>query len=255
MFEDLDLAELGLDIPEDKAAALKEALAAKGKEALDQAVTGLKSKNQELLGTIKTTKTELEQFKTQFDGLDIESVKALLSKASTDEETRLLAEGKIDEVISKRTERLRNDYDKQLNAEKSRADKAEAFANQFKDKVLSDSIREAASKAGALPEAAEDIILRARGTFQLNEHGEPVAVDKDGETIYGKDGKTPLSPLEWAESLRENAPHLWPRVQGAGKTGDDGGKATGKKRSDMSAEEAAAFVQKHGREAYLKLPK
>ena len=255
MFDDLDLAELGLELPEEKAAALKEALAAKGKAALDQAVTGLKSKNQELLGTIKSTKTELDQFKSQFEGLNIDSVKALLSKASSDEETRLLSEGKIDEVIAKRTERLRSGYEKQLEEAAGRASKAEAFVNQFKDKVLSDSIREAASKAGALPEAAEDIILRSRSTFQLNEHGEPVAVDRDGETIYGKDGRTPLTPLEWAESLRENAPHLWPRAQGAGNTGDGGGKATGKKRSDMSAEEAAAFVQKHGRDAYLKLPK
>jgi len=253
MFDDLDLAELGLDLPDDKAAALKEALAAKGKEALDQAVTGLKTKNSELLGTIKTTKSELEQFKTQFDGLDLEAVKGLLKKASEDEDTRLIAEGKLDEVVGKRTERLRADLDKQLQAEKERADKAEAFANRFRDKVLADSIREAAGKAGALPEAAEDIILRARSTFRLNEDGDPVAMNGD-EIIYGKDGKSPLSPLEWAESLREAAPHLWPRAQGAGQTGDKGVKGA-QKRSDMSAQEMAAFIKEHGRDAYLKLPK
>lgn len=246
MFEDLDLAALGLEIPEDKAAAIKEALAAKGQEALDRAVTGLKTKNSELLGTIKTTKGELDQLKGQFEGLDIESVKALLARAATDEETRLLAEGKIDDVINRRTERLRGDYDKQLQAEKARAEKAEAFANQFKDKVLADSIRAASIKAGALPEASEDIILRARGTFQLNEHGEAVAVDKDGEVIYGKDGKTPLSPLEWAESLRESAPHLWPKAVGAGQTGDKGAKGVSKKASEMNASEKAQYISEHG---------
>lgn len=246
MFDDLDLAELGLELPEEKAAALKEALAAKGKEALDQAVTGLKAKNQELLGTIKTTKGELDQLKGQFEGLDIEAVKGLLKKAGEDEETRLIAEGKLDEVVSKRTERLRSDLDKQLQAEKSRADKAEAFANQFRDKVLADSIRSAALKAGALPEASEDIILRARSTFQLNEHGEAVAVDKDGEVIYGKDGKTPLSALEWAESLRESAPHLWPKAVGAGQTGDKGANGVNKKAPEMSASEKAQFISEHG---------
>ena len=255
MFEDLDLAELGLDIPEDKALALKEALAEKGQEALDKAVSGLKTKNSELLGTVKSTKTELDQLKSQFDGLDIEAVKGLLKRAAEDEETRLIAEGKLDEVVSRRTERLRADLDKQLQAEKERAEKAEAFATRFSDKVLADSIREAALKAGALPEASEDIILRARSTFKLNDEGEPVAANSDGEIIYGKDGKTPLSPLEWAESLRENAPHLWPRAQGAGPTGDNGGKASGKKRSDMSVEEMTAFIKEHGRDAYLKLPK
>lgn len=201
--------------------------------------------------------TEMEsKFNSQFEGLDIDAVKSLLAKASEDEETRLIAEGKIDEVVSRRTERLRGDYEKQLQAEKERADSAESFANQFKDKVLADSIREAALKAGALPEASEDIILRAKSTFTLNEHGEAVAVDRNGEVIYSKDGKTPLSPLEWAESLREAAPHLWPRAQGAGQTGDNGGKAINtQKRSDMSAEEMATFVREHGREAYLKLPK
>jgi hypothetical protein len=203
---------------------------------IDQQVAGLKTKNSELLGTLRTTKTELDSFKNQFEGLDIDAVKGLLTKVGQDEETRLLAEGKLDEVITRRTERLRGDYDKQLAAEKSRADKAEAFAAKYSDKVLADSIRAAAIKAGALPEAAEDIILRARGTFKLSEDGEAIATDRDGEVVYGKDGKTPLSPLEWAESLRETATHLWPRAQGAGQTGDNGGKAT-KKFSDMTETE------------------
>lgn len=218
--------------------AVKTAIAA----AVDAATTGLKNKNNELLGSLRTTKTELEGFKTQFEGLDIEAVKGLLTKASTDEETRMLAEGRLDEVITKRTERLRGDYDTKLAAEKSRADKAEAFAAKYSDKVLADSIRAAAIKAGALPEAAEDIILRARGTFKLSEDGEAIATDRDGEVVYGKDGKTPLSPFEWAESLRETATHLWPRAQGAGKTGDNGGKAT-KKWGEYTETERAALAR------------
>ena len=219
--------------------AVKSAIAA----AVEAATLGLKNKNTELLGSLRTTKNELEGLKTQFEGLDIDAVKGLLNKVGQDEETRLLAEGKLDEVITKRTERLRGDYDKQLTAEKSRADKAEAFAAKYSDKVLADSIRAAAIKAGALPEAAEDIILRARGTFKLSEDGEAIATDRDGEVVYGKDGKTPLSPLEWAESLRETATHLWPRAQGAGPTGDNnGGKAT-KKWGELTETERAALAR------------
>ncbi|WP_312141203.1 hypothetical protein [Stutzerimonas nitrititolerans] len=239
---DFDPAELGLQLDETQAKALKEALGGKVQQYLDTEVAGLKSKNQELLGANKTLKTDLDQFKGQFEGLDIGAVKSLLQKASQDEETRLLAEGKLDEVISKRTERLRADLDKQLQAEKDRADKAESFAKRFSDKVLADSIRGAALKAGALPEASEDIILRAKGTFTLNENGEAVAVDADGQVIYGKDGKTPLSPLEWAESLRETASHLWPRAQGAGPTGDNGGKAA-KKWGDLNEVERARLAR------------
>jgi len=248
---DFDPAELGLQLDETQAKAIKEALGGRVQQYLDTEVAGLKSKNQELLGSNKTIKGELDKLKGQFDGLDIEAVKGLLAKAGQDEETRLIAEGKLDEVITRRTERLRGDYDKQLAAEKARADKAEAFAAKYSDKVLADSIRAAAIKAGALPEATEDIILRARGTFKLSEDGEPVAHDRDGEVIYGKDGKTPLSPLEWAESLRESATHLWPRAQGAGPTGDNGGKAT-KKWGDYTETERAALARDNP-EAFKKL--
>lgn len=239
---DFDPAAHGLTLDETQAAALKAALGGEVQKFLDGEVSGLKTKNQELIGSNKTIKTELDKLKGQFDGLDIEAVKGLLTKAGQDEETKLIAEGKLDEVVSRRTERLRGDLDKQIKAANDRAEKAEAFAAKYSDKVLADSIRAAAIKAGALPEAAEDIILRARGTFKLGEDGEPIATDRDGQVIYGKDGKSPLSPHEWAESLRETATHLWPRAQGAGQTGDNGGKAT-QKFSDMTEAERAALYR------------
>ncbi|KJK19061.1 hypothetical protein [Pseudomonas sp. 2(2015)] len=248
---DFDPAAHGLNLDETQAAALKEALGGKVQEYVDKEVSGLKSKNTELLGANRTFKSELETLKGQFDGLDIEAVKGLLTKVGQDEETKLIAEGKLDEVINRRTERLRTDLDKQVKAANERADKAEAFAAKYSDKVLADSIRAAAIKAGALPEAAEDIILRARGTFKLSEDGEPIATDRAGEVVYGKDGKTPLSPLEWAESLRETATHLWPRAQGAGQTGDNGGKATKKWGEYTEAERAA--IARDNPEAYKKL--
>lgn len=248
---DFDPAELGLELDAEKTAALKTALGGIFQEALDAEVTGLKTKNANLIRDGKAVKTELDQFKTQFEGLDIGAVKGLLAKVGQDEETKLIAEGKLDEVITRRTERLRGDYDRQLTAEKTRADKAEAFAAKYSDKVLADSIRAAAIKVGALPEAAEDIILRARGTFKLSEDGEAIATDRDGEVVYGKDGKTPLSPLEWAESLRETATHLWPRAQGAGPTGDQGGKAT-KKWGEYTEQERAALARDNP-EAYKRL--
>ncbi|MFK3971176.1 hypothetical protein ACI2KS_10660 [Pseudomonas sp. NPDC087358] len=230
--------------------AIKAAIAT----AVEASVSGLKSKNTELLGKLKDSTTKLTHFETQFEGIDIDAVKGLLAKAGEDEETKLLTEGKIDEVFDKRTERLRGSFEKQLAEERTRAEKSEAFANKFRDKVLGDSIRAAAIKAGALPEATDDLILRARGQFTLNEDGEAVAVDQDGQAILGKDGKTPLTPLEWAESLRESAPHLWPRASGTYAPGGGSGKAAFK-RSEMTAEQKRDYQRKHGQTAYLQLPK
>ncbi|MBH3366910.1 MULTISPECIES: hypothetical protein [Pseudomonas] len=230
--------------------AIKAAIAT----AVEASVSGLKTKNSELLGKLKETSGKLTQFETQFEGIDIDAVKGLLSRAGQDEETKLLTEGKVDEVFNKRTERLRGEHDKQLKTLAGRAEKAEAFAAKFQGKVLGDSVRGAALKAGALPEATDDIILRAKGVFSLNEEGEAVAVDENGQTILGKDGKTPLTPLEWAESLRESAPHLWPRASGTHAPGGGGGQAASK-RSEMTSEQKRDFQRKHGQTAYLALPK
>jgi hypothetical protein len=230
--------------------AIKAAIAT----AAEASVAGLSNKNKELLGKLKDTSTKLFQFETQFEGIDIEAVKGLLSRAGQDEETKLLTEGKVDEVFNRRTERLRADNDKQLKIITARAEKAEAFAAKFQGKVLGDSVRGAALKAGALPEATDDIILRAKGVFSLNEEGEAVAVDESGQTILGKDGKTPLTPLEWAESLRESAPHLWPRATGTHALERANGQAT-PKRSEMTSEQKREYQRKHGQTAFLQLPK
>ncbi|BBP76516.1 hypothetical protein PHLH7_26200 [Pseudomonas sp. Ost2] len=251
---DFDPAAHGLNLDETQVAALKTALGGEVQKYLDTEVTGLKSKNQELIGSNKTIKGELDKLKGQFEGLDIDAVRGLLTKAGQDEETKLLTEGKVDEVFNRRTERLRGDFDKQLKAVTGRAEKAEAFAAKFQGKVLGDAVRGAALKAGALTEATDDIILRAKGVFTLNEEGEAVAVDENGQTILGKDGKTPLTPLEWAESLRESAPHLWPRASGTQAPGGGSGQAAFK-RSEMTAEQKRDYQRKHGQTAYLALPK
>ncbi|MEJ5176956.1 hypothetical protein [Erwinia sp. MYb416] len=221
-------------------------------ERVTSEVTGLKNKNSELLGTIKQQKDNL----SRFEGIDPDAVRGIIQRFSDDEEAKLIAAGKVDEVLDKRTERMRADVDKQIKAANERADKAEAFSSKFRDRVLGDAIRAAAAKAGALAEASDDLILRAKGAFQLNDEGEAVAVDANGDVLFGKDGKTPLTPLEWAESLKETAPHLFPRAEGTGAGGHKSGSGGGSlKRSEMTSTDKAAYIRKHGQQAFLQLPK
>ncbi|WP_273839265.1 hypothetical protein [Providencia rettgeri] len=217
---------------------------------IDQQVSGLKAKNAELLGKIKEQGDNLKRF----DGIDPDTVKGMLKRFENDEEAKLIADGKIDEVINKRTERMRGDVDKQLKEANTRVEKAEAFADKFRARVLGDEIRSAAGKAGALSSAQEDLILRAKGTFQINDEGQAVAVDEDGNPIMGKDGRTPLSPIEWVESLKESAPHLFPAASGTDAVINKKG-GVHLKRSQMSAQQKADYQRRYGRDAYLKLPK
>ena len=84
-------------------------------ERVTSEVTGLKSKNSELLGTIKQQKENL----SRFDGIDPDAVRGILQRFSDDEEAKLIAAGKIDEVLDKRTERMR-----EKEAAAKRGDKA-----------------------------------------------------------------------------------------------------------------------------------
>lgn len=217
---------------------------------VEQHVSGLKAKNNELLGKNKTLSDELTNFKGQFEGLDIGAVKGLLQKAGQDEETKLLAEGKIDEVFGKRTERLKAEHQKLFDAEKSRADKAEAYANKFKQSVVRGQIAQAFSAAQGLSEATDDITALALSQFSLDENGNAVAIDANGDVIIGKDGKTPLTPKEWVESIRESKPYFFPKPNGAGgQGGNNSGSKNTIKRSEfdaMNPTEKANYIRKGG---------
>lgn len=200
--------------------------------AVNEQVSGLKTKNGELIGKEKELKASL----AQFEGIDPEAVRNILKRFADDEEAGLIKQGKIDEVLNKRTERMAADWDKKVKAESARADKLKAKADKLAERAMAESIIKASQKAGALPEATEDIVLRAKGAgWTIDDDGNVIAMN--GETIvFGKDGKTPLTPEEWAASLRENAPHLWPRAQGSGAMGTNGAAKGGPDYSKLPPE-------------------
>ena len=66
---DFDPAAHGLTLDENQTAALKAALGGEVQKFLDGEVSGLKSKNTELIGSNKAIKSELDKLKGQFDGL------------------------------------------------------------------------------------------------------------------------------------------------------------------------------------------
>ncbi len=196
-----------------------------------EAVTGLKTKNTELLGKLKTASDDLKRF----DGIDPDAVRTVLSKFASDEESTLLKAGKIDEVLNKRTERMQGEHSKALKAEQAARERSEAKAAKLAQRALDGAILEAAK--GCLDEAKDDVVLRARGLWRLNDDGDAVAMNGE-EVVLGKDGKTPLSPSEWASSLRETASHLWPKAQGSNATGSgQGAQRTGQDLSKLPARE------------------
>ena len=181
---------------------------------LEEQTKGLKTKNSELLGKFG----ELKEFKSKFDGVDVDSLLQFAEKAKQDDITKKLSEGKFDEVLAQKTDLMRSDYEQKLSEQTSRAQTLES-------KVLGGFIATYAAQAGVQPEAIDLVNMLAQNQFKLDVNGDPVAVNAQGEVINGKDGKTPLSITDWLTSLRESKPLLWGNPQGSNAPGS---KSTGK---------------------------
>jgi len=227
------------DLPASKE-ALEAYVAAATSKAVEEATKGLKSKNNELLGSLKEAKETL----SKFDGIDADEVRALMKRFANDEESKLIKDGKLDEVIAKRTERLRADLEKKAGDALALAEAATKRAQAFQGRVLDDSIRAAAAKAGLHQHAIDDALFRARSMFALDEAGQAVQLGDDGKPVLGKDGKSPFTPLEWLEGMKDKAPHWFPAAaSGGGASGGGGGAGNGTKGkwTGTEAERVAAI--------------
>ncbi|MBX9754544.1 MAG: hypothetical protein K2X80_07290 [Pseudomonadaceae bacterium] len=185
--------------------------------AVEAAVGGLKTKNGELLGKLKAASENA----ARFEGIDPDAVRGILSKFANDEEAGLIAAGKLDEVLNKRTERMKAGFEKETSTERAAREAADARADKFSRRVLENGIRSEATAAGLHQYAIDDALLRAGSTFTLDDEGNPVA--KEGS--FGKDGN-PLTLKEWFGDMKDKAPHWFPATasgSGAGHGGGNGG--------------------------------
>jgi len=197
-------------------------------EELANNIKGLKSALDKEKISAKTKEKELTEFKTQYAGIDPVKIRELQARFENNEEAQLIAAGKIDEVINKRTEKWRIEEDRQKEELKAKIAAAEAKADAFKDRVLEDSLRSAAINAGLHKLGIRDSLLLAKTIFTLDENGNAVQKNSDGSVVIGRDGKTPFSATEWYESQKVDSPH-WYTVTSSGSSatgsaGSGGGK-------------------------------
>jgi len=186
---------------------------------VDEAVAGLQSKNAELLGEKKSIQEKLLTFK---DITDPEKALEALNFINDNEDAQLIKDGKIGELIDRRTSTMRIDHD---NAVKELADKLEAasggevkYKGLYETKIMDDALRAVATTAGVRPEAITDVLLRAKGLFTLDKEGGPEARDSAGNLRKNADGNV-LTAGVWMEDLKTSSPHYWPSSEGAGAQG------------------------------------
>lgn len=198
-----------------------------------EAVGGLKTKNNELLGKLKTSSDQLKSF----EGIDPEAVRGILSKFANDEEAQLIAKGDIDTVLAKRADRMKSGFEKDLKTAQEVAAQASSRTEKFASRVLKGEVVSAASEAGVHKYALEDAMLAAARDFELDDDGNPVA--RDGK--YGKDGKA-LTLKEWFADMKDTRPHWFPATANGGGAGHGGG--SGQKTMTQAAFDALPAKQR-----------
>jgi hypothetical protein len=176
----------------------------------------------------RTLEKDMAELQSNYKDLDPSEAREALKRLQGIEEKDMLDEGKIEELLDKRTERMRLDFEAQLTAKTTALETAESLLGN-RDKELSDikiydSIKDAALGKGARKEALQDIKNRATGVWSLRD-GEAVALD-DGEVIVGKRGD-PLTIDEWVDSLASEATYLFEPNKGGGATGGESRRETG----------------------------
>lgn len=180
-------------------------------------------------------------------------IEQIIAKQREFEEQQMISKGEGDKIHAMRTEAMKADYEKRLAETKALAEKNANQVKAFQGRVLDESLRAAISDAGLHKFAVDDAVLVGRTIFGLSDDASPVAMGADGEPVLGKDGKTPLTPTEWLESMKEKKPHWWPANASGGGSRQSNGTAFSKLRAEMTALEKSQYITKHGKDAFLAL--
>lgn len=216
-------------------------------EKIDGEVSGLKTKNSELIDKQKSLKENL----SKYDDVDLEKIQKLQKEIENNEEMKLLSEGKTEEVVERRVKAMRKDYDANITV---RDQKIEEFKLALKQKdekltalVVDGQIREAYVRLDFEPTAMDDTIASARRTFTMDhESGKATPRDVNGDIIFSKDGKTPIGPTEWLENLSEQKKYLRRASSGAGANGSGSGKRGDVDTSKMTSTQRIAHGLANG---------
>lgn len=166
---------------------------------------------------------------------------------------KLVKDTSLASAIESKTAEMRRTYDAQVggltNQVKSLSTENEQLKSGLNRAVIDKEVMLAVSNpaSGALPEATRQIMREAYDTFTVVDE-KLTAKDKDGNVIYGSDGATPMTPMEWLKKLQEQTPFFFKGANGGGAGGGNGGGGTltQAQLDAMSPEEKMNYGRQHG---------
>jgi hypothetical protein len=189
------------------------------RELVEAEKAALLEKNKELLGEKRTAKEALEALQAKWKGMDPEKVHALMQRFENDEEAKLIAEGKFEDVIARRMETKLSPLERQIETLTTQVGEKDAeiqerdtkISNMVFDRVITEAAAD--EELGVQGTALPDITIRARAVFtKLDENLVPVSPE------YGLKGVEGVK--EWMKTkLRTEAPHCFKPSKGGGSVG------------------------------------
>ena len=181
----------------------------------------------------------------KYEGIDPEAAREAATKLQELEDQKLIDANQIDELVAKRTERMRLDaetkYTALLEANQTLEARAANSETELHARMVENKIAAAVGGVGTVRKGAmEDILSRAKSVWRLDDDLNLVAM-KGESAVYGTDGKTPLSPEEYATSLLQEAPYFFEGNSGSGAGGNDDDKGQGGNGTTIAAGDKTAF--------------
>lgn len=181
-------------------------------------VGGLKSALEKERTTRGTLEKTLSDLRKQLGDADPAKAREALARLQELEDKKLIDEGKVEELLKSRTERLVQDYEGRL---KGASEKLTTAERRLAELVIDNELRTVATAKKVRPEAVEDFLERGRKVYKLVE-GKAVPMKGD-QVVYGKKANEPMSMDEWADSIIPAAPHLFEGSSGGGASNGGGG--------------------------------
>ncbi len=176
-------------------------------------------------------------------GEDFDAFTAQLGELKTTaqrvKDGELVANKSLEDALAERTAKMREDMGGEI---KRHADEAKAWKEKYGstdkklrqthiDRHMTDVVLD--EQVGVHPKALNDILQRAYGVFEVSDDGK-LTPKKGDAVLYGGDGATPMSPKEWVQSLKDDAPYFFKGSNGGGAEGGDGKSINGMTPADIA---------------------
>ena len=170
------------------------------------------------LEEFRTNNIDLKKALEKFEGINPDRYREMAETERKLKEKKMIDAGEIDKVVAERVAAMKADNEKVIgDLTKSN----ESLTARLSSVLIDSAVKSAAVAAGVVSTAVDDVVLRAKTTFQVKD-GNVVALNDKGEVVYGKDGTTPLTIGEWVTNLKKTATHLFEGMRGSGAPGGKG---------------------------------